>query len=97
MLPVELARVPTRMIFERHPTIDYEILLIIQRWHGGEYWICAKHRELAQAVGKSLSSVRRSLRRLISGRYVAVRYHVVIDGRPCAVAYRALFYSESEG
>ena len=92
----EIAYVPTRMALENHAAIDYDIYLLLQRRGAGDRWVCVRQAQLAHALHKSLSSVRRALRRLADAGYVGIRHRVVLDGRICAVAYRVL-YGRHEG
>ena len=91
MVATEIAYVPTRMALEGHPAIDYEVYLLLQRRGAADHWACVRQSELAHALKKSLSSIRRALRRLAEGGYVVIRHRVVLGGRLCATAYRVLY------
>lgn len=97
MPAIEIAYVPTRMALEAHPAIDFEIYLLLQRRGAGEQWTCIRQSDLAHALAKSLSSIRRALRRLAAAGYVAIRHRVVIGGRVCTSAYRVLYGRAREG
>ena len=91
MTATEIAYVPTRMALEVHPAIDYEVYLLLQRRGAADHWACVRQSELAHALNKSLSSIRRALRRLAEGGYLVIRHREVLGGRLCATAYRVLY------
>lgn len=87
----ELAYVPTRMALEQHTALEYDLYLLLQQRGAADEWVCIRQIELARTLAKSLSSIRRALRRLAEAGYVAIRHRVVIGGRMCATVYRALY------
>lgn len=89
MAVVEIAYVPTHMLYEGHTALEYDLYLLLQRKGAADSWVCIKQAELAAALARSLSSIRRALRRLAADGYVVIRHRVMLGGQFCTTVYRA--------
>lgn len=88
---IEIAYVPTRMAFENLPPLAILLYIALQRYGAADRWVCVHNEQLARALGRDSSGIRRAARRLQEKGYLQIAHDVTIGGQRCRVAYRALY------